>query len=114
MPIITHEPGQYDRGLCHGRPVEFSRALWRWIYTDTPEDKPVEAVHGRIESVMVGSLDHEVQKIAAQVLRVPTLTTRNSDRLDFHELSVWQIKEALEQAYAAGFKAGQESEEPSS
>jgi hypothetical protein len=28
------------------------------------------------------------------------------DRLDFHELSVWEIRDALEAAYNAGRKAG--------
>lgn len=31
------------------------------------------------------------------------------DDLDFHELSVWQIRRALEQAYEAGRDAGQNS-----
>jgi hypothetical protein len=31
-----------------------------------------------------------------------TLTTRNSDRLDFKEVAVWQVREALEAAYEAG------------
>jgi hypothetical protein len=43
-----------------------------------------------------------LQKIARDVLGLETLETRNSDRLDFVELSVWQIKAALEAAYVAG------------
>ena len=41
-------------------------------------------------------------KIAQQHLGIQTLEARNSDRLDFHELSVWQIKAALEAAYLVG------------
>jgi len=41
-------------------------------------------------------------QIAAQVLKVPTLAYRNSDALDFHEVSVGQIKLALRAAYEAG------------
>ncbi len=41
-------------------------------------------------------------KIAGEKLRVPTLETRGSDRLDFHEVSVWSILEALEEAYKLG------------
>jgi len=43
--------------------------------------------------------------IAKKLLKLPTLETRRSDRLDFHDLAVWQIQEALEAAYNAGFKA---------
>jgi hypothetical protein len=37
---------------------------------------------------------------------VDTLETRNRDRLDFHDVSVWGIKAALEEAYEAGVKHG--------
>ena len=47
-------------------------------------------------------MDSEVLEIAQKHLELETLETRNSDRLDFHNLSVWQIKEALEEAYSAG------------
>lgn len=33
---------------------------------------------------------------------VETLETRNSDSLDFHDVSVWSIKAALEDAFIAG------------
>jgi hypothetical protein len=49
--------------------------------------------------------DTALADIATKILDLETLDTRNSDRLDFHELSVWQIKMALEAAYAAGQKA---------
>lgn len=35
-----------------------------------------------------------------------TTQTRNSDSLDFREVAVWEIKEALEAAYRAGRSAG--------
>ena len=40
--------------------------------------------------------------IAHQHLGIATLENRNRDSLDFHEVSVWQIKTALEAAYQAG------------
>ena len=49
--------------------------------------------------------DQALTEIATQILNLETLDTRNSDRLDFHELSVWGVKAALEAAYAAGQKA---------
>lgn len=42
------------------------------------------------------------EKIAQDVLGLDTLETRNADSLDFHDLAVWQIREALERAYQAG------------
>ena len=36
---------------------------------------------------------------------IETLETRNSDRLDFHDVAVWAILAALVEAYAAGFAA---------
>lgn len=44
-----------------------------------------------------------VLKIAqAHFPQIDTLATRNSDALDFHEIAVWQLKAALEDAFAAG------------
>ena len=36
---------------------------------------------------------------------IGTLETRNVDGLDFHTVAVWEIREALEYAYAAGVAA---------
>lgn len=36
---------------------------------------------------------------------IETLETRNSDRLDFHDVAVWAIRAALNEAHAAGFAA---------
>ena len=35
-----------------------------------------------------------------------TLETRNSDGLDFHDVAIWAIRAALEDAYEAGRIAG--------
>jgi len=43
-----------------------------------------------------------IQKIAREILNLETLETRRSDSLDFHDMSVWAIREALEAAYNAG------------
>jgi hypothetical protein len=42
--------------------------------------------------------------IAHEQLGIATLETRNSDSLDFHDVSVWALKEALLAAYQAGAK----------
>ena len=50
------------------------------------------------------TLDH----IAQTILGLDTLDTRNSDRLDFHDLAVWNIKAALQAAFEAGQQAGKQ------
>ena len=47
-------------------------------------------------------MDEALENIAKQVLSIKTLETRYSDELDFHEVSVWSLKLALEKAYKAG------------
>jgi len=48
------------------------------------------------------NIDEELEKIANKYLRIETLEIRNSDGLDFHEVSVWSLKEALKEAYLLG------------
>ncbi|MCV2449681.1 DUF6900 domain-containing protein [Paracoccus sp. DMF] len=43
--------------------------------------------------------------IAKRHFLVETLDTRNSDGLDFHDVAVWSIRAALNEAYAAGLAA---------
>ena len=43
-----------------------------------------------------------IEEIAARILNLDTLETRNSDDLDFSDLAVWTIRDALEAAYDAG------------
>jgi hypothetical protein len=47
-------------------------------------------------------LDQLLTQIASQHLWIDTLETRNSDSLDFHEVAVWTLREALQAAYLAG------------
>lgn len=49
--------------------------------------------------------DDLIMKIAKK-LGIPTLESRNSDHLDFHEVSVWELKAALEEAYDSGVADG--------
>ena len=52
------------------------------------------------------TMNEYLESIAQEFLNIETLITRNSDELDFHEVAVWKLKEALEQAFLAGkFKA---------
>lgn len=47
-------------------------------------------------------MNKQLEKIANDILSIETLKTRNSDSLDFHDVSVWSLKRALEAAYKAG------------
>ncbi|MBV1864914.1 MAG: hypothetical protein KUG74_10815 [Rhodobacteraceae bacterium] len=43
-----------------------------------------------------------LNKLAIEYLEIETMEIRNSDRLDFYDVSVWSVKSALEAAYYAG------------
>jgi hypothetical protein len=44
----------------------------------------------------------KLAEIARQHLHIETLETCGSDRLDFHDVSVWGVKAALQAAYECG------------
>lgn len=48
-------------------------------------------------------------KIAKEILHLETLEARNMDSLDFHELGVWEIRDALIAAYNEGRKAAKQT-----
>ena len=47
-----------------------------------------------------------LEKIAKKYFEVETLETRNSDSLDFYDVSVWSIRNALSDAFIAGMEVG--------
>lgn len=47
-------------------------------------------------------------KIAKEHLSIDTLDSRKSDRLDFHDLAVWSIEQALDAAFQAGFDTAED------
>ncbi len=53
-------------------------------------------------------LETLLQQIALDHLFIDNLETRNSDRMDFHEVSVWGVKSALMAAYEAGRQAAKQ------
>ena len=46
-------------------------------------------------------IPNELRQIAER-LGFPTLDTRNSDALDFREVAVWMVRDAIQRAYEAG------------
>jgi hypothetical protein len=55
-----------------------------------------------VKKISSEAIEAELEKIARSKLDIETLKTRNSDRLDFHDCSVWSIKNALKAAYELG------------
>lgn len=51
-----------------------------------------------------------LEQIARERMNVPTLVGRRSDRLDFHEIACWELRDALAAAYRAGFAAATKPE----
>ena len=54
----------------------------------------------------MSQIDTLLTLIAQKHLRIETLETRHSDRLDFHDTAVWCLKDALEAAFKAGVEFG--------
>jgi hypothetical protein len=50
----------------------------------------------------MNQLDQLLTQIAQQHLRIETLEARRSDSLDFHDVAVWRLSDALEAAFNAG------------
>lgn len=55
--------------------------------------------------------DALILEIAQRQFRIETLETRNWDRLDFHDVAVWALRAALEEAFEAGRAAGRAENE---
>jgi hypothetical protein len=55
---------------------------------------------------MTATIDRIFSKIAEKHLNIETLEKRNSDSLDFHDVSVWGVRSALEAAFKAGVELG--------
>jgi len=54
-------------------------------------------------------MDKIIFEIAQKHFFIETLETRKLDRLDFHDVSVWSMKAALEEAFKAGQEAAKKS-----
>jgi len=63
------------------------------IGIDVPAASPVVTPEGVMD---------QISQIAKDCLDLDTLDTRNSDSLDFHDLSVWNVRDALLAAFRAG------------
>ena len=53
----------------------------------------------------MSQIDTILTLIAQKHLGIDTLQTRHADSLDFHDVSVWGVKSALQAAFDAGLRA---------
>ncbi len=54
----------------------------------------------------MNTIEPLLTQIVQSHLGIQTLETRNSDSLDFHDVAVWSLREALAAAYKAGAEQG--------
>ena len=57
----------------------------------------------------MSKLDQLLTQIAQSKLGIETLETRKSDGLDFHDVAVWCLRDALEAAFNAGVEQGRKT-----
>ena len=57
----------------------------------------------------MSKLDQLLTQIAQSKLGIETLETRKSDGLDFHDVAVWCLRDALEAAFNAGVEQGRKA-----
>ena len=55
------------------------------------------------------NLEQLLTQIAQNKLGIETLETRKSDSLDFHDVAVWCLRDALEAAFNAGVEQGRKA-----
>jgi len=55
---------------------------------------------------MTTTIDQIFALIAEKHLFIETLETSHSDRLDFDDVAVWSVRDALEAAFKAGVELG--------
>ena len=57
----------------------------------------------------MSKLEQLLTQIAQSKLGIEILETRKSDSLDFHDVAVWCLRDALEAAFNAGVEQGRKA-----
>ncbi len=74
---------------------------------------PEQRVHVRVNIANAGhdmsKINPLLTRIAKAKIHIETLETHGSDRLDFHDVSVEGLREALEAANSAGIEQGRKT-----
>jgi len=87
-----------SRGLDEkGTWIGFAAAAKLW-----EESAPAKKGKGMKGAAREATLDAGLEALAKVHLGIVTLTERKMDALDFHEVGVWQIKDALRAAFELG------------
>ena len=71
------------------------------LKSDSLLSNALDSVYNMTE-INVEVRDEQLTKLARNYLSIDTLVPRNSDSLDFHDVAVWGIRQAMELAYEAG------------
>jgi hypothetical protein len=105
---LTHEDyADAAESAERGRAWAQAAVLWRRAIDHLPTGRNAAKQRGKYserarECDREATLGERFEDIAKRILRIPTLAERRSDSLDFHEVGVWQVKQALKAAYEAG------------
>lgn len=84
--------------LVAGRDADPEATVWI-AYNDEP-DRDDHVPFSELEE-----LRHDLETIARETLGLETLADRGGDDVDFHDLHVGNVRDALAAAYAVGFAA---------
>lgn len=57
----------------------------------------------------MSQIENLLTQIAQNKMGIETLETRKSDSLDFHDVAVWCLRDALEAAFNAGVEQGRKA-----
>ena len=57
----------------------------------------------------MSKIEQLLTQIAQSKMGIETLETRKSDGLDFHDVAVWCLRDALEAAFNAGVEQGRKA-----
>ena len=80
-------------------------ALWRRAAGICREDQVASCREGLQRCEFEIQTDAELTSIASRILGIPTLENRGADHLDFHQIAVWQLREAMRLAHQHGRSA---------
>jgi hypothetical protein len=105
MMIVLDEDG--NGRDCHILRTQLAaqRQLRKWLREykfDLNEAMNELAEYFEVKQNTINSTNSKFTEIAKTVLNILTLSSQGTDRLDFHDISVVQIKSALYAAYEAG------------
>jgi cytochrome c peroxidase len=100
------EIGESQVAMVSGKSVSVSRDGHEARDEDSEDEMKFSKTNGMAEVAENGDLMKLFEDIARRKMRIPTLRERKCDEYDFHDVAVWEIHDALKEAYRAGMEAG--------